>query len=78
MTFCCSSDSLGFRLSFSASSSLRFRIISRFLCTSSSVRMTAGMEGKSEGSQTGTGKAAPKRLGCAAAKQHPSALLMGH
>lgn len=46
MTFCCSSESLGFRLSFSASSSLRFRIISRFLWTSSSVRMTAGPGGK--------------------------------
>lgn len=45
MMCCCSSDSLGRRLSFRASSSFRFRIISRFRCTSSSVRMTVGQEG---------------------------------
>lgn len=38
---CCSSDSLGLRLSFKASSSFLFMIISRLRCTSSSVRMNS-------------------------------------
>ena len=58
MMRCCSSDSFGRRLSFKASSSFRLRIISRFRCTSSSVRMTAGVP---EGGVRRVGPAAPPR-----------------
>lgn len=60
---CCSSDSLGLRLSFKASSSFRFRIISRFRCTSSSVRMTGLGQRRGNGAVRSGGPAAlPRNL----------------
>lgn len=59
MMLCCSSDSLGRRLSFKASSSFRFKIISRFRCTSSSVRMTVGQEGGRQAGWAGSSSKEP-------------------